>query len=126
MKPHCLVLAAALAAIAGAAQAGDAAKGAVVFKRCIACHTATEALNKVGPSLQGVVGRPVATAKNFRYSRSMLAFAEGKTWTEADLASFIANPKQMIPGNAMAFFGLKQPEDVADLVAYLKDPAAAQ
>ena len=85
MRPHYILLAAILAASAGLAHAGDAANGATLFRKCLACHTATEARNKVGPNLVGVIDRPVASVAGFRYSKAMKAYSAGKTWTEADL-----------------------------------------
>lgn len=123
---HCLILlSAALVAVAGHAQAGDAKKGAIVFKKCAACHTATEAKNRVGPTLQGVVGRPVATVEGYKYSAAMTGFGAGKVWDEALLTTYLAAPRATVKGTIMAFAGLKKPEDVADLIAYLKDPSAA-
>lgn len=126
MNCRLLILSAALVATAGFAQAADAKKGAGVFKKCMACHTATEAKNRVGPSLMNVVGRPVASVEGFKYSKAMSAFAAGKTWDESLLTTYLAAPRDMVKGTTMAFAGLKKPEDIADLVAYLKDPAAAQ
>lgn len=113
-----------LAASAGVALADDdAAAGAQVFKKnCMVCHNATEAKNKVGPTLQGVVGRPVATVADFKYSDAMKKFGEGKTWTEDELKAYLPNPRELVPGTKMAFAGLKSPEDIANLVAYLKNP----
>lgn len=128
MKIQTVVLAAAFALSAGAALAdGDAKLGAAVFKKCMACHTATEAKNKVGPSLQGIIGRPVASAAGYAYSPAMKAFAEGgKVWDEATLASYLADPKGVVKGTKMSFAGLKQAADVANVIAYMKDPAAAK
>lgn len=126
MNFRLVLLSAALVATAGLAQAADAKKGATVFKKCAACHTATEAKNKVGPSLQGVVGRPVATVEGFKYSKAMKDFGAGKTWDEALLTSYLPAPRDLVKGTTMAFAGLKKPEDIADLIAYLKDPAAAK
>lgn len=127
MKIHCLVTAVALLSSGGLAHAdGDAAAGAVVFKKCSACHTATEPKNKVGPSLMGIIGRPVATVEGFNYSTAMKEFGEGKVWDEALLEEYLPNPKVLVKGTKMAFAGLKKPEDVVNLIAYLKDPAAAQ
>jgi cytochrome c len=122
---HCLLLSAALVAIAGFAQAGDAKHGAIVFKKCMSCHTATAPTNRVGPSLQNLIGRPVASAEGFRYSQSMKDFGAGKIWDEATLTTYLAAPRQVVKGTSMAFPGLKIPEDIADVIAYLKDPAAA-
>ena len=126
MKIKTAMLAAAFALTAGAALA-DAKAGAQVFKKCGACHTATEATNKVGPSLMGVVSRPVATVPGYTYSPAMKAFAEGgKVWDEATLTTYLADPKGVVKGTKMAFAGLKKPEDVANVIAYLKDPASAK
>lgn len=124
---HCLVvLSAALVALAASsASAADAAHGAVVFKKCMACHTATAPTNRVGPTLQGLIGRPVATAENFKYSQAMKDFGAGKVWDEATLTTYLAAPRKVVKGTYMAFPGLKTPEDIADVIAYLKDPAAA-
>jgi cytochrome c len=117
-----------LAVSAGAALAdGDAAAGAVVFKKCSACHTATEAKNKVGPSLMGVVGRKVASVDGFKYSEAMKAYgADGKVWDDTHLSAYLADPKATVPKNKMAFPGLKKPEDVLNVIAYLKSAAAAK
>jgi cytochrome c len=123
-----LVLAAGLLAMSsGVAFAdGDAAAGAVVFKKCAACHTATEPKNKVGPSLMGIIGRPVATVADFKYSPAMTAFGAGKTWDETLLTEYLPKPQALVKGTKMAFVGLQKPEDIANIIAYLKDPAAVK
>lgn len=128
MKLKSVILAVALILPAGATLAdGDAVAGAKVFKVCSACHTATEVKNKVGPSLMGVVGRPVATVEGFKYSKAMTEFgAGGKVWDEALLTEYLPKPKDLVKGTTMAFAGLKKPEDIANVIAYLKDPAAAK
>lgn len=120
-----MLLLLALAASATAAHAdGDATKGAAIFKKnCSACHTATEPKNKVGPYLGTVIGRPVATYEGFRYSKAMTEFgADGKVWDEALLTEYLPKPKNMVKGTTMTFAGLKTPEEIADLIAYLKAP----
>lgn len=108
----------------GAHADGDVTAGAAVFRKCSACHTATEPTNRVGPSLLGVVGRPVATAPNYSYSSAMKDFgADGKLWDEARLSEYLLSPKAMVPGTKMTFAGLKKPADIADVVAYLKSVA---
>ena len=128
MKRHCLILAVAVLVPAGFALAdGDAKLGSGVFKKCAACHTATEAINKVGPSLMGVVGRPVATAPGYSYSAAMTGFGEGgKVWDEATLSEYLLSPKAMVPGTKMSFAGLRKAEDIANLIAYLKNPASGK
>ncbi|MGF0538807.1 c-type cytochrome [Agrobacterium sp. ES01] len=128
MTIYKLALIAALILPAGAALAdGDAAAGAKVFKKCAACHTATEPNNKVGPSLMGVVGRPVASVEDYKYSKAMKAFgADGMVWSEEELTDYLPNPRGLVKGTTMAFAGLKKDEDIANVIAYLKDPSAAQ
>ncbi|WP_426227152.1 c-type cytochrome [Pararhizobium sp. DWP3-4] len=105
--------------------AGDAAAGAQVFRKCGACHTATEPMNRVGPSLQGVIGRPVATFAGYTYSSAMTAFGEdGKVWDEERLSEYLMAPKAMVPSTKMSFPGLKKPQDIADVLAYLKTAVA--
>ncbi len=125
MKLQCLVLAAVVAMPAGIAFAdGDPVAGAKVFKQCMACHTATEAKNKVGPTLMGIIGRPVASVADYKYSPAMTTFGQGKVWSEEELAAYLPKPKDLVPGTKMAFAGLKKPEDIANIIAYLKNPAA--
>ncbi|MDO6964297.1 c-type cytochrome [Rhizobium alvei] len=123
-----LMIAGAALSLAGAAHAdGDAKAGATVFKKCMACHTATEAKNKVGPALVGVVGRKVATEAGFKYSPAMIEYgADGKVWDEANLTAYLADPKKAVPKNKMAFVGLKKPEDIVNVITYLKDPSKAK
>jgi cytochrome c len=128
MKIRCLIALTLSLSLAGVAQAaGDAAKGAIVFKKCQACHTVDVGKNKIGPSLAGVVGRKAASIKDFRYSEAMLAFgAGGKVWDEATLAAYLPAPRDVVAGTSMAFAGLRKPDDVANIIAFLKNPAAAQ
>ncbi|WP_400158039.1 c-type cytochrome [Agrobacterium sp. P15N1-A] len=102
--------------------AGDAAKGEAVFKRCTACHAVGDgAKNKVGPELNGIIGRKVAAAPGFNYSPAFKAKAEeGWTWDDTHLTEYLANPKAYIKGTKMAFPGLKKPEEIADVIEYLK------
>ena len=113
---------------ASAAEAGgDATAGAVVFRKCATCHTASEPVNRVGPSLMGVVGRPAASVSGYSYSEAMKAFgAEGHVWDEATLSEYLLSPKAMVGGTKMSFPGLKKSQDIADVIAYLKAPQAAK
>ena len=112
-------------AASGAAFAeGDAAKGEKVFKKCKACHQVGEdAKNRVGPVLNGVVGRHIATVEDFKYSKAFLAKAEAEpdfVWDEAAIDTYLTKPRDFIPKNKMAFAGLKKEQDRADVIAYLK------
>jgi cytochrome c len=103
--------------------AQDAVNGEKVFKKCMACH-AIDDKNKIGPSLKGIVGRKAATVEGFKYSDAMLAkAAEGVVWDEATLSAYLPDPKAFVPGTKMVFPGLKKPEEVADLIAFLKTKA---
>lgn len=106
---------------------GDAKAGATVFKKCTACHTATEAKNKVGPHLVGIIGRPMASIADYKYTKAMTDHvAEVPVWTEEAMTIYLKDPKGVVKGTKMAFAGLKKDEDIANVIAYLKDPAAAK
>lgn len=114
-----VLTAAALAASAGAALAQDAAAGEEVFKKCRACHQVGEtAKNAVGPKLNGLFGRKSGTVEGFNYSEANKN--SGVTWDEPTFAKYIADPKAFMPGNKMAFAGVKDEKDVKDLTAFLK------
>lgn len=114
-----VLTAAALAASAGAALAQDAAAGEEVFKKCRACHQVGEtAKNAVGPKLNGLFGRKSGTVEGFNYSEANKN--SGVTWDEPTFAKYIADPKGFMPGNKMAFAGVKDEKDVKDLTAFLK------
>ena len=123
MKPRTLLVLATLAAgLAGPALAQDAAKGEKVFAKCKACHRiGPDAKNGVGPQLNGIVGRVTASVPDFKYSDAMLAKgAEGHVWTAEELTLYLADPKATVPGTKMVFAGLKKPEDIANVIAYLE------
>lgn len=125
--PKSAILAVAFA-VAGAAtaqaqDAGDPSKGAAFAKRCVACHSLEkDGPNKVGPHLWGVVNRPIASVADFKYSDAMLKFSEAgaKRWTIAELGAYLLDPKKHVPGNKMAFPGVKKDADRANVIAYLQ------
>lgn len=98
--------------------AADADKGEKVFGKCKACHKVEEGANATGPTLYGVVNRPMASVDGFGYSDALLAL-QGGTWAPEEINAYITNPKEYAPGNKMTYAGLKKPEDRADLIAYL-------
>jgi cytochrome c2 len=107
----------ALALLASA----DAAAGEAFFRRCMACHTAEEGgANRVGPNLYGIVNRPAASVEGFNYSDAMTAFGEaGNVWDFANLSGYLVDPRGFVPGNRMAFAGITNPQDEANVLAYL-------
>lgn len=103
---------------AGATLSGDPDKGEAVFRQCQTCHVVTAGVNKVGPSLHNIIGRPAGQVAGFRYSEANKN--SGITWTEQEIYTYLENPKARIPGTIMAFVGIKDSQKRADLVAYLK------
>lgn len=96
----------------------DVAAGEKLIKRCTACHTFDKGgKHGVGPNNYGIVGAQVAHAAGFAYSDAMKS--KGGTWTFQTLSEFLANPKTYIPGNKMAFAGIRNPQERAHLLAYL-------
>jgi cytochrome c len=119
-----ILFALAMAIVPAAAQAeGDAAAGKTVFKKCAACHAVDTTTNKIGPHLGDVMGRKAGAVADFKYSDAMKKKGEeGLVWNDETLAAYLKDPKGYIPGNKMAFVGLKKDEDIANLLAYLKAP----
>jgi cytochrome c len=99
-----------------AAPAADAEHGREVFVACLACHS--EKPEALGPSLKGVFGRKAATLEDFRYSNPMRR--ANLVWDEANLRDYIADPQTKVKGNRMPFGGLGKPEDIDDVIAFLK------
>ncbi len=99
-----------------AARAED--RGEAVFKRnCSICHSLDPGKHRVGPSLAGVVGRPAGSAPRFHYSSANSE--SGIVWTEDKLDGYLADPQSMVPGTAMMFPGLKNPDDRQALIKFL-------
>lgn len=98
----------------------DPAAGEKIFGKCKACHK-IDGTDSTGPHLNGVVGRPVASAPGFNYSDGMKAHAaEEPQWTPEALQEFLTNPKGEAKGTKMAFAGLPKIEDRANLIAFLQ------
>ena len=109
-------------AVQAPAQEGKPEDGAEVFKKCRACHdVGPGAKNKVGPLLNGIIGRPAGTIEEYPYSpANKKAGAEGLVWTEDIMFKYLEAPLAFMPGTKMAFAGLKDPQDRKDVIAYLK------
>jgi cytochrome c len=115
-----VIIAGLVAAAARAdAPAGDAARGAAVFKaQCAACHLqkASDTAPPIGPQLYGVVGRKAGSWDHFKYTDAMRK--PGITWNAKLLDQYLENPYSLVPGAAM---GLLVPveKNRADVIAYL-------
>lgn len=108
------------------ATAADAARGERLFSQCQICHAiGLQAANQVGPTLNGLDGRPWASVASYNYSPALIAGRDaGRTWNEDALQAWLTDPKAAVPGTKMLFAGLRQPEQRADLIAYLRQFSA--
>lgn len=111
-----------MAQAAGAESLGDVERGEKLFRQCAGCHAVGDkARNRAGPILNEVFGRAAGTVEGFKYSKALQrAGAKGLEWHAEQMDTFIANPKQLVPGTRMSFRGIKDPADRADLIAYLR------
>ena len=118
MRSPVIVLAAGIVAITpGYSQ--DAASGEKIFMQCKTCHQIGEnAKNAVGPVLNGLFGRKAGTIEGYSYSAANKN--SGIIWDEATFREYIKDPRAKIPGTKMTFAGLKDPKQIDDIVAYLK------
>jgi cytochrome c len=98
--------------------AADPAAGEATFGRaCGSCHKAEEGVNGQGPSLYGVVGRPVDAVADYDYSGALELVVD--VWTPDHINSLITNPKEYAPGTKMTYPGMRSATDRADVIAYL-------
>ncbi len=122
MKLSTLVLGVVLGGIAAPAFAeGDAKKGEKVFRKCKACHVVDSDKNRVGPSLQNVMGRVPGSVEDYKYSKGMIAYGEENVWDAETLDAYLEKPKDVVKGTKMAFAGLRKEKDRADVIAYLME-----
>jgi cytochrome c len=114
-----IVAVAALAAASGLGKAQDLEAGEQSFRKCLPCHAVgDEARHKIGPILNGLDGRKSGTIEGYSYSEANKK-AE-IVWNEASFKDYIQNPMAKVPGTKMAFAGIKNEKEIADLWAYLK------
>ena len=104
------------------AQAGDPAAGQRVFNQCMACHTINQGgPNRVGPNLHGVIGRKAGAVEGFRYSANLKQLGEnGHVWNEETLRPYLTNPKTVAPQGTMSFPGIRNEQQLNDVIAYVK------
>jgi len=107
-----------VAASTGAALAQDAAAGEQSFNKCRPCHDiGPDAKIKLGPPLNGIDGRKSAAYPGFTYSDAFKAL--GVTWNAMLFKQWVSGPAVMAPGTRMAFSGIKDDQEIANLWAYL-------
>lgn len=101
-------------------EAGLMTVGKTAFEaNCAVCHAVDAgASSGIGPSLNGVVGRPAASLDDFAYSNAMQA--SGITWTTGEIDAYIANPTAMLPGTSMAGVMVTNAQDRNAITAYLE------
>lgn len=130
-----MVVSAVVSLGVGAAQAQQAAgdvkqsaeykRGRLLFIQCRACHDLQPGpVEKVGPHLGGIVGRPAAKVADFAYSPALTGAKI--TWDQAMLDKWIEKPSAVVPGNIMAFAGIASAADRAALVRYIEVESAAR
>jgi cytochrome c len=100
--------------------AGNAANGKAVFAQCSMCHAMDAGLNKIGPSLNGVIGRKSGSVAGFSYSAANAN--SGFVWTKEKLNQHLEKPQRVIPGTKMIYAGLPDAQKRADVIAYLEAP----
>ena len=102
------------------AQSGNADRGERLFnQQCKNCHTVEKGgAQTLGPNLSGLFGRKAGTIEGFKASDAMIA--SGIVWDDATLADYLRDPKGRVPDTIMAHAGLKQPAQLADVIAYLR------
>ncbi|MCO7570132.1 cytochrome c family protein [Pseudomonas chlororaphis] len=102
------------------AQAGDAEAGAKLFKRlCSGCHNIGPSVrSSFGPQLNGIIDRPAGSATDYQYSTAMKS--SGIVWTRDKLIQYLEDPKAVVPGTRMIFWGLSDEEKIDNLLAYLQ------
>lgn len=100
--------------------AGDAEAGGKLFTRlCGGCHQVGESARAAfGPQLNGIVGRQAGSTADYQYSDAMKH--SGLVWTRDRLVAYLDDPKAVVPGTRMIFWGLSDPEKVDNLLAYLQ------
>ena len=100
---------------------GNVVAGEKVFQKCVSCHSGATNNHRQGPSLIGVVGRPVAGVQGYEYSEGLTAFgAAGEIWDEATLDKFLQDTNGFIKGMKMAITPIRREADRTNLIAFLK------
>ncbi|HKH26832.1 MAG TPA: cytochrome c family protein [Sphingomicrobium sp.] len=102
----------------------DPAAGEQVFKKCTACHNADKGgANALGPNLWGMLGEPIGKGHGFPFSPALSGV--GGTWNWDTMSAWLASPKKFAPGTKMTFAGLSNPQDRANVIAFLNSHSDA-
>ncbi|MGQ0589088.1 MAG: c-type cytochrome [Sphingosinicella sp.] len=111
----------ALAALAAAFQPPMQSEGARLYRQCFACHALEPGRHTpAGPSLAGIVGRPIASQRGFDYSPALRRYAQReRIWTTALLDRFLADPEALVPGTEMGLVGMRDPRQRRILIDWL-------
>ncbi|MEM8917376.1 MAG: c-type cytochrome [Pseudomonadota bacterium] len=107
--------------VAYASLTGDAAAGKRVFAQCRTCHVTDPGVNRIGPSLAGIIGKEAGAVDGFNYSPANAN--SGISWTEEQMYVYLEDPQRTIPKTKMIYAGLPDAQQRADVIAYLKDPS---
>ena len=102
---------------AGELPSGDPTRGETIYHKCQGCHSIDR--NRVGPKHLGLFGRHAGSLPDFDYSAAMKN--SGIVWNEQTLDAFLSDPRGLVPGTKMTYAGIKNAQDRADLIAYLKE-----
>ena len=97
---------------------GDPVHGETVFLQCKSCHSLEPGQNRIGPSQAGLIGREAGSVEGFQYSEANAN--SGITWTPEKLYQYLEDPQRVVPGTKMAFPGLPDGQDRADVIAYMQ------
>jgi len=103
----------------------DVKRGQMMYFQCRACHSLIEGgVHKVGPNLYGVFDRKAGLAPGFAFSDA-LGNAD-VVWTVEAMDEWLARPSSYLPGNRMVFVGVKDAQERANLIAYLRQETGVQ
>ncbi|MEM8824749.1 MAG: c-type cytochrome, partial [Pseudomonadota bacterium] len=95
----------------------SAEAGERLWRQCSACHRLEDGANGTGPYLYNLVGREKHAAVDYAYSEALLG--QDGAWTPENISAFIENPSEYAPGTKMAYRGMEEVEDRANLIAYI-------
>jgi cytochrome c len=98
---------------------GDPTSGKEIFNQCMTCHSKDPGVNKVGPSLHGIINRHSGSIPGFNYSSANKS--SGLVWSEQELYTYLQDPQKTVPGTYMTFTGVKDPQKRADVIAFLQE-----